>query len=233
MTVATQRPATMTARPSIAASLLAIGAGTSVAVLLGVEPVPVLLVAIAGIGLVAGGLALRRRDYAIAGSAVAILGAAACVAAVGLAATSAGDTSELLWTVPGVTGVVLLGLAVAPVRGSGSRWLVKTGAGAVFLSVVLAGLFRVAPLGTLLLAMVATVVSWDAGEHAIDVGRQLGRNASTWRLDVSHVGATAAVGVVGVLAGHAIAGMQAGELSLAAFALLGLALLALTLALHR
>lgn len=233
MTVATQRPATMTARPSIAASLLAIGAGTSVAVLLGVEPIPVLLVALAGIGLVAGGLALRRRDYGIAGSAVTLLGAGASVVAVALAAASAGDTSELLWAVPGVAGIVLLGLAVAPVRGSGTRWLVKAGAGAVFLSVALAGLFRVAPPGTLLLAMVATVLSWDAGEHAIDVGRQLGRNASTWRLDVAHVGATAAVGVVGVLAGHAIAGMQAGELSLAAFALLGLALLALTLALHR
>lgn len=232
-TAAARSPATMTARPSIPASLLAIGASLAVTVLLGIALVPIVVLALAGVTMVAGGMALRRRGYSMVGSGLALAGGAVGVAAVGLAGMQAGDTSELLWTVPGVLGVVLLGLAVTPLRGSGMRWLVKAGAGGLFVSVVLAGLFQAAPFGTLLVALAGTIVAWDAGEHAIDVGRQLGRSASTWRLDVSHVGATAAVGVVGVLAGHFITDLQAGDMSLASFLLLGVALVALTLALHR
>ena len=233
MTTAARTPATMTARPSTAASVLAVFAAAATTVLLGVAVVPIVAIEVAGLLTVAGGLSLRRRDWSLLGTGLAAVGAGACAVAVGVATASASGLSELLWVVPGVLGVVLLGLAVVPLRGSGTRWLVKVGAGGVFLSVGMAGLFQVAPLGTLLLAMAGTIVAWDAGEHAIDVGRQLGRTTSTWRLDVSHVGATAVVGGVGVLVGHSVAGMQAGKLSLSAFALLFLALLALTLALHR
>jgi hypothetical protein len=103
----------------------------------------------------------------------------------------------------------------------------------VFLSVGLAGLFQEAPLGALLIAMGGTIVAWDAAEHAIDVGRQLGRGATTWRLDASHVGASAVVGGIGVFVAHGVAGMRAGATSLSSLALLFLALLVLTIALHR
>lgn len=233
MSTAEATPATMTARPSITASVLAVAAAVVTVVLLGVGFVPVVAVGLAGLGLVTAGSSLRLRGWSIPGVLLSIVGVVAGLGSVGLAAARAGGFTAILWTVPGALGIVLLGLAVVPLKGSGTRWLVKAGSGGLFLSVVLAGLFRAAPVGTLLIAMAGTVVAWDAGEHAIDVGRQLGRGARTRRLDVAHVGATVVVGGVGVLVGHAVDGMQAGELSLSAFAVLFLALIALTVALHR
>lgn len=234
MSVTETAPATMTARPSITASTLAIGAAVITVVQLGVGFVPVVAVCLGGLGLVTAGSSLRLRGWSIPGLVLSVVGVAVGLGAVGFAGVrAAGEFSTILWTVPGVLGIVLLGLAVVPLRGSGTRWLVKAGAGALFLSVILAGLFRAAPVGTLLVAMAGTVVAWDAGEHAIDVGRQLGRGARTRRLDMAHVGATIVVGGVAVLVGHAVDGMQAGELSLSAFAVLFLALIALTVALHR
>lgn len=228
-----RRPATMTARPSIVASVLAVGAAAATVVTIGVGFVPVVAIELAGVLAVAGGLAHYRRGGTATGMGIAVAGGSAVAVAIGLAVAGTSGVSELLWVVPGVVGVALVGLAVAPLRGSGTRWLVKAGTGGLLLSVGLVGLFRAPPLGTLLLAMAGTVLAWDAGEHAIDVGRQLGRTTSTWRLDAAHVGATAAVGVVSVMTGHAVAGIRAGKLSLSAYALLFLALLGLTLALHR
>ena len=227
-----QSPATMTARPSIPASLLSIGAALTTLWLLGIDLVPVLATVVA-LGLVAAGLALKRRGTALPGTTLAVVGAGTSLVAIALAVAESNGLGELLWVLAGVLGVTLLGFALAPVRGSGTRWLVKAGAGGVFLAVLVAGLFRDATFGSLLFAMVGTVLAWDAGEHAIDVGRQLGRTTSTWRLDLAHVGATAAVGLGGVLAAHVAAGIRTGGLSPSAYAVLFVALVALTLALHR
>ena len=228
-----QSPATMTARPSIPASLLAVGAALTTLWLLGIDIVPVLATVVVALGLVAAGLALKRRGTALTGTILAVVGAVTSLVAIALAVAESNGLGELLWVLAGVLGVTLLGFALVPVRGSGTRWLVKAGAGGVFLAVLVAGLFRDATFGSLLLAMVGTVLAWDAGEHAIDVGRQLGRTTSTWRLDLAHVGATAAVGLGGVLAAHVAAGIRTGGLSLSAYAVLFVALVALTLALHR
>lgn len=46
----------------------------------------------------------------------------------------------------------------------------------------------------LLASLAAAVVAWDAGEQAINLGEQLGRNARTWSVEVSHTAGTTAFG---------------------------------------
>lgn len=87
---------------------------------------------------------------------------------------------------PGV-GCVLLGLYRR------SRTLLGGGLACFVVGAVLAALAGV-PVEPLLLGSASAVLAWDAGERAITVGEQLGRTASTARIELLHATATAFVG---------------------------------------
>lgn len=184
------------------------------------------------LGVLVGGLALFRRDRRPLGVAVALLGFGAWVVALGFAATAAADLGQMLVSLPGMAGLLALVLGLAPLRGSGSRGLLKLGTAGVTVSVLAAGLFMSVPLRTLLVCGAATIVAWDAGEHAINVGEQLGRHAETRRLEAAHGAGSLLVGGVAVGAGTVISGVGSSGLPLPALALLLASVLLLTGALH-
>lgn len=224
--MAAKRPA----RASGATGVLA-GAG---AVLLTVGVRPALLpvgLALAGLAAVGLGAAVARTGYRGTGGLVAAAGAVVVLGAVGVAA-SAGEVSVALALVPGLAGFAVLATAVLPVRGGGSRWLVKLGAGLVFVAVLAAALFHLAPLVRLLGGVVGAVLAWDAADNAIGIGQQLGRRAETVRIEAVHLAGTAAVGVAGVAAAVVVRGLSVGAVSLEAFVLLLAAVVLLTLSLH-
>lgn len=97
----------------------------------------------------------------------------------------------------GAVGTVFVLVAV----GRGSRRALGGGAAGLFAAAIVAG-GAGAPAGTVLAATVGAVLVWDAGATAIDLGAQLGRTASTVRLEAVHLAGSAAVG--GVTAGAAI-----------------------------
>jgi len=99
-----------------------------------------------------------------------------------------GPERAAIQSLPAMLGVAVLAAALVPVRGTGSRSLVKLGVGFVFCSVLLAGFFQSVNPDHLLGATAASVVAWNAGEQAIGLGEQLGRSATTWRLELVHVG---------------------------------------------
>jgi len=127
--------------------------------------------------------------YLSAGLALALAG----VATLGLLTASATGL------VAGVVAVALL----APGVTLGERRLVDGGAAALLLGVAAAGIEGAPPV-SLVVAAVATVAAWDAGENAISVGEQLGRAADTRRAELVHAGATlglaAGTGALGVAA---------------------------------
>lgn len=94
----------------------------------------------------------------------------------------------------GVAGVAVL--AVGVFRGNHSA--VTVGAGLLFVGVLVAG-FDGAPDIAVLVGAVAALLAWDSASTAIDLGRQLGTDASTARIELVHVGAT------GIVAGGAVA----------------------------
>lgn len=76
----------------------------------------------------------------------------------------------------------------------GSRTLLGAALGCVTVASVSATVAG-APVEAALVALVAGVVAWDAGLRAITLGEQLGRAATTTRLEVTHAAASGLVGV--------------------------------------
>ena len=118
----------------------------------------------------------------------------------------------------GMLGLILLGSAVLGGRQSAAT----VGSGLVFVGVIVAGL-EGAPEVVLLVATVATVLAWDSASTAISLGRQLGSETPTTKVEVVHVGATALVGGAAVAIAYGLYTVVAGEGSLTAVVFLVLA----------
>ncbi|WP_135855425.1 DUF7519 family protein [Halorussus salinus] len=219
-------------RPTRVSATVAALAAAGGVLLVGGPGRPAVGVLLVGLAVMAVGDELRTRGRRApslvalaAGGAVGLAGLAAGVA-------MAGDLPDVLRVLPGLLGLLALGAGVVPVRGRGSRRLVKIGAGLVLVSVLVAGVFRAAPPGTLVAGAVAAVVAWDLGEHAINVGEQLGRAASTWRTEGTHAAGAGVVGVAALVAANVVDDVGSYDLSLPALALLVVAVVLLSVALH-
>ncbi|MHB9286822.1 hypothetical protein ACKVMT_07250 [Halobacteriales archaeon Cl-PHB] len=191
-----------------------------------------LAVEVAGLALLTTGLWVARRWSRLVGATLGAVAAIPLLVAPALVYVRTGAPLTLLQVAPGLLGVTLVALGVLPLRGSGSRWLVKLGTALVLLSVLLAGLVGRPGLTALLVGVVVTVLAWDAGEHAIGLGDQLGRRATTWPAELSHLGASVGVGICVVVGGQAVADLGSPGLGLGPFVVLLTGLLALSAALY-
>lgn len=93
-----------------------------------------------------------------------------------------------------VGGVAAL-LAVGVGLWTGSRRAVTIGCGLALAGLLAAGINGVPPI-PMLASVTAIVLAWDAGHHAIGIGDHLGREATTARAELPHVGGTVLVGLV-------------------------------------
>lgn len=184
-----------------------------------------------GVVMVTVGVECRRR-HRLAGTTIGLLGASVVLGAIGFAAVRSTESIWVVRTLPGLLGTAVLASGVVPVRGVGSRRLVKIGTAMVFFSVLVAGALGDASGSTLLASGAATIVAWDAGEQAINVGRHLGRIAETWRVELVHLGATVLVGVVAVELGRRVPTFTATDFSLTRLGLLLVGVILLTITLH-
>ncbi|MFB6164433.1 MAG: hypothetical protein ABEJ31_04685 [Haloarculaceae archaeon] len=146
-------------------------------------------------GVLAAGAAERERfGDRPARLALWAAGLALVALALATAVTAPMGDIERAGLVPGVVGLAVLGLALAPVRSGWETPLASAGAGLVLLGVFLSGVTHGADRTALLVGTAATIAAWDAGRHAATLGRQLGRRAETRAVETYHVGATVAVG---------------------------------------
>jgi hypothetical protein len=109
----------------------------------------------------------------------------------------------------------LLVLSVGVVRGADAA--ITLGAAGLLAAALAAGA-RAAPVLPTLAAVTGSVVAWDAGRHAASVGRQLGRDADTRRVELVHVTASVGVGVVAAGLGYTVYATAAGDQPVAALA---------------
>ncbi|WP_435152680.1 DUF7519 family protein [Haladaptatus sp. DFWS20] len=127
----------------------------------------------------------------------------------------------------GVLGLVLVALGVV----RGSRKIVTTGSFALLVG-VLAGGLGTAPPELLIPGTIATVLAWDFGEQAINVGEQLGREADTQTLELMHAAASTVVAISAGGVGYGIYLLGSGGQPMTALVFLLIAALALTSALR-
>lgn len=224
---------TVQRRPAIASAVVAVLVAVGVPLFLGSGAVRTgLAIELVGLIGLSGGLAASRRGWVLGGRILAGVGGAVCILGVVVFVVQAEGPGTTVQFLPALVGIPVLVAAVLPVRGSGSRTLVKLGVGGVFLSVLLAGLFRSVSVGVLLGVTAASVVAWDAGEHAVGIGEQLGRSATTWRLELVHVVGSVLVGTAAVSGVYVMRTTAAGTTSFAGFAMMAVALVLLVAALR-
>lgn len=224
----------VTKKPARTSSVLAVAFATIALVLSSDSAATRVPIAVEIVGLVVAGAgsAASARGHRTAGRPVVVVGAALALASIPVAVLTIEGEGLVVALVPGLVGVFALTMGLLPVRGNGSRLLVRSGAALVFLSVLAAAVFRLTPMGGLLAAAVSTILAWDVGDNAIGLGEQLGTSATTRRPEVVHLVGSGVVGVVGVGAAVAVGGVSVPGASLEAFVLLLVAVLLLTLSLH-
>lgn len=128
----------------------------------------------------------------------------------------------------GLVGVVLLPIGVL----RGSRLLHRIGTAGLFAAVLLAGGAGAPPIRMLVAAGTA-VLAWDAGEHGIGLGEQLGTAATMARTQLTHTGVTAFVGTVVAVVGYVVYEIARSGQPTTAVVLLLLAALLFTFLLDR
>ncbi|MFD1647799.1 DUF7519 family protein [Haloarchaeobius litoreus] len=225
---------TVSKRPAWVSSLLAVLVVAYTVSLVGQEAVvgTGLAVEVGGLVVVAAGASLWRRGWRLTGFTVGATGLALALAGIGYALASLGRPPAFLDVAPGFFGVALVGLALAPVRGKGSRWSLRVGVGLVFVAVLASSVLQETTGAEQVVAGTLCIVAWDLGENAVSVGKQLGRRARTWSIEAMHGVATVVVAWIAIRLSREVAGVRAPESSLPSFVLLVLAVLVLTAALH-
>lgn len=122
----------------------------------------------------------------------------------------------------GTVGMILL--VAGLVRGANAA--VTSGAFALFVGAIVAGVLG-APVVPTLVSVAATVLAWDVGGSAISIGRQLGRDADTLRIETVHIAVSLVVvgTTIGVGYGLFRAGTGGQPIAALVFALLSAVLL--------
>lgn len=117
-------------------------------------------------------------------------------------------------------GLAILGfLVLAGGLARGSNRSVTVGAAGLAGGALVAGMGG-APIPAVLVSVTAAILAWDAGASAIGIGRQLGREAGTGRLEATHIAASAGVGLAAAGVGYGLYRVGTGEQPVAALVFL-------------
>ncbi|SFF77958.1 hypothetical protein SAMN04488063_0255 [Halopelagius inordinatus] len=149
-----------------------------------------------------------------------VVGVGLSLAGVGFGTLEAETLPLRIVLAAGLLGVSLLGAGLAPAPAVRPRHLVGVGTGVLVVAVVLAGLMTEVGSLSLLSAMAAVVVAWDAGENAVSLGEHVGRRARTWPVELGHTGASASYGTVVVAATFGVTELNVTDVPLTALLLL-------------
>lgn len=187
------------------------------------------LVGLAGIAV---GLESLHRDHVLFGVVATTGGVAGVLGALWWGATRTAGISPKLELLPGVLGLVVLVLGLVSTFPDYERWFVIAGTGTILLGVFVSGLLYDASVKALLAGTAATVVAWDFGEQAVNMGEQVGRQARTWPVELVHGSGGVVVGGVAVLLAVVIHDVGVSGLPLAGLSILLGAAVVLTAALY-
>jgi hypothetical protein len=224
---------TVTRRPTGLSGLAAVAAALLPAfLLLPADATPTAVGVGISLLLLAVGDALRDRGHTVLAGAVFVLAGGVALAAVGYGVAAVSRPETIVRVAVTAAGVLCVAGSVVPLRGNGSRRLLTVGTALLLLSVLGAAVLHTTSFSPLVVSGTLVVVSYDLGEHAVGLGEQLGRDAATTPVELSHGAATLAVAAVAVVAVGVASSLGDDGLSLSGLLLLLVALVGLALALH-
>ncbi len=216
--------------PAFPGSAVAVVAALSAAASLASDPLQFAVVAVDGVG--AGALLLgaylRFRGRRLAGSIALAAGFGTVVVAAGLAVVYPAGLVTRLALVLGTVGPGALAVGLVPLRRSWAGRLVALATALLVGAVAVQGFLAATGRVSLLVALVGAVVAWDAADHAVRLGADVGRGAATAGVSTTHLVGSLAVGLVAVVAAVGLYGVGPSSVPLvsvvalfaAAFALL-------------
>jgi hypothetical protein len=158
---------------------------------------PILVESI-GLLMLALGAATRGRGYRLVGAGIMFAGSFGILSAVGVSVAFPGSIYERALLCLGTLGVATLSFGVLPIQARWSRQLLTLGTIFLFGGVVLSGVVYEGSL-RLVGAVVTMLLGWDAGEQAISLDEQVGRQADTRGVELVHSAGSAATGVVAIV----------------------------------
>lgn len=205
-----------THRPSPLSAVLSVLAGAVAVGLLATTSAQraALLLVLVGLGPLAAGLELRRRGHRLLGVVLGATGLGLVAFGLVRGVRRTAQFSQTVELLPGVVGLTLLVLGLGPLWKGRERLLFSAGTGLLVVAVVTSGAVYEADTLSLLLAGVLTVVAWDLAEQSVNLGEQVGRDASTTAVELVHGGGTLAVGGVAIALTRGISDANVSGLSL-------------------
>jgi len=147
--------------------------------------------------------------------------------AAGLSVTALGVGGAPLALAAG--GVGLVAVAVGAARPIPR--LLTVGTGALVVAVAAAGVFGASP-ESLVVATLCALLAWDYGQFGVEVGQQVGRDAETRRLVLTHAATSLLVGVAAITVAYGVFWGASGGQPVTALVFLLLGVVALVAALR-
>lgn len=220
--------------PKLAGIVFSLVAGVTAVALVATHPAQLqaLFFEVIGLSVLLIGITTHRRGRSVLGPVFGIAGGTAVLGAIGLGWISAGQPSAQLELLPGMVGLALLAAGVGGVRTRWKRGLIMAGAAGLFLGVLTSGVVHGAPALFLLGATIATVVAWDVGEQAVNLGEQVGTRAVSWPAELVHATGSVVVGVAGIALALGVYRFEFPTVSLTGLFLLLVGAVTLTAALY-
>jgi len=219
--------------PTFPGSAVAVVAALSAAALLAADPLQFAVVAVDGVGVGAllSGAYLRFRGRRLAGSIALIVGLGTVLVAVGLAAVYPARWVTRLALVLGTGGPATLAVGLVPLRRSWAGGLVSLATALLVGAVTVRGVLAATDRVSLLVALVGAVVAWDAADHAVGLGVDVGRGAATVGVSATHLVGSLAVGLVAVVVATGLYGVGPSSVPLLSVVALFVAVVVLLAAL--
>ncbi|QLH78881.1 hypothetical protein HZS55_16985 [Halosimplex rubrum] len=219
--------------PAFPGSAVAVVAALSAAALLATDPSEFAVVAVDAVGtgcLLAGGY-LRFRGRRLVAPLALSVGLVTVLVAVGLAVVYPAGLVTKAALVLGTLGPGVLAVGLVPLRRSWAGRLVALATALSVAAVVVRGFLAATGRISLLVALAATILAWDAADHAVGLGADVGRAGATVGASAAHLVGSLAVGVVAVVAATGLYGVGPSSVPLVSVVSLFVAVVVLLAAL--
>lgn len=209
-------------QPAYAGGVLAVVAAVSATGTLAPALLHVSIAGVEGVGalLLLGSGLFRRRGHPVVGGGLVVTGCALVCLSLALGAFATGGSLARIPFLGGLLATVFVTLGVVPLRRSWARGCNRLAA-VLFSCCVVFSAWAADPTDFQVVAGSALLlVAWDAAEHSITLGEDVGRSAQTRQVAVVHAAGSLVVGLAAGIVVFVARWLELPAVPDAAFALL-------------